>query len=120
MKLHPGLKLGLALVPTVLAMGARSQTAQTEGANNRPVSCAQFMAPKIPVSGKPVGQEDCRMIDFGVVESAKNYHRIDVGISGTLSGYVVKDGRARIISPPSLISLTRNSATRSIRASTES
>jgi len=92
MKLHPGLKLGLALVPTVLAMGAQSQTAQTEGANNRPVSCAQFMAPKIPVSGKPVGQEDCRMIDYGIVETGKKFHRIDIGVTGTLSGFVVKDG----------------------------
>src|SRR5579871_3470691 len=58
----------------------------------QPASCTQFMAPKSRVDAKQVGQEECRMIDYGVVESAKNYHRIDVGISGTLSGYIVKDG----------------------------
>jgi len=85
---------GCAALPLIFALTASDTRAAEEerGAAVQPVSCTQFMAPKARAGAKEVGQEDCRMIDFGVVEPAKNYHRIDIGISGTLSGYVVKDG----------------------------
>jgi len=90
-------KLLLSIVPICVAFGAQSQTprpgnaVQTE-ATRSPISCAQFMAPQKSVNGKPVGQEECLMIDYGVVDAQKKYHRMDIGISGTLSGFVVKDG----------------------------
>jgi hypothetical protein len=55
-------------------------------------SCAQFMAPKRSVAGKMVGQDRCLMIDRGIVDPARKLHRIDMGFTGTLSGYVVKQG----------------------------
>ena len=86
-------KLALPLVPILLSSGAQSQNAPADNAATHvPASCTQFLAPKKNVAGKSVGQDDCRMIDFGIVEPGKSYHRIDVGVSGTLSGYVVKDG----------------------------
>jgi hypothetical protein len=75
----------LPLVPILAVSGAQA-------ADHASASCAPFMAPKKAVNGKEVGQEDCRMLDYGIVDQAKKYHRIDIGVTGTLSGYVVKDG----------------------------
>jgi len=55
-------------------------------------SCKQFMAPKRTVSGKMVGQEDCLMQDAGVVDADRKYHRVEIGVTGTLSGWIVKEG----------------------------
>ena len=57
-----------------------------------PLSCSQFMAPKKEVKGKMVGQEECWMQDHGVVSVDQKYHRVDMGITGTLSGWITKDG----------------------------
>ena len=84
--------IGCAALPLMCVLPASDAPAQETSAAADRVSCTQFMAPKSRVGGKPVGQDECRMIDFGVVDREKNYHRIDIGISGTLSGYVVKDG----------------------------
>jgi hypothetical protein len=89
MNTSSGLKvLLLPLAPILLVSASQAQIP----APNPAASCAQFMAPKKTVNAKPVGQEECRMIDHGIVDEQKKYHRIDIGISGTLSGYVVKDG----------------------------
>ena len=55
-------------------------------------SCSQFMAPKKNVNGKMVGQEECRMQDHGIVEPSGEYHRVEIGVTGTLSGWIVKEG----------------------------
>jgi hypothetical protein len=90
-------KLVLPLLPMLAASGSQSQTLPAAASVQRdaarsPVSCRQFMAPRKNVNGKPVGQEECLMLDYGIVDPQKKYHRLDIGISGTLSGYVVKDG----------------------------
>lgn len=56
------------------------------------VSCSQFMAPKKNVNGKMVGQEECLMQDHGIVEPKRKYRRVEIGITGTLSGWIVKEG----------------------------
>lgn len=50
------------------------------------------MAPKRDVSGKMIGQEDCRMHDAGIVDNDRKYHRVEIGVSGTLAGWIVKEG----------------------------
>src|SRR5262249_53678542 len=84
-------KVALPLVPGLWAVVAQAQTpppgASAEVAVSSPVSCAHFMAPRKTVKGKSVGQQECLMIDHGVVEPEKKYRRVDIGISGTLSGY---------------------------------
>jgi hypothetical protein len=55
-------------------------------------SCSQYMAPKRTISGKTVGQTDCFMQDHGIVDANQKLHRIDIGVSGTLSGWIVKQG----------------------------
>src|SRR5690348_3917949 len=84
----------LALLSVLLAPGSQAQTpagGAPQGAR-APLSCVQSMAPKKNINGKPVGQEDCRLLDYGLVDPQKKYHRLDVGLTGTLSGFVVKDG----------------------------
>ncbi|MBI2822165.1 MAG: hypothetical protein HYX74_08065 [Acidobacteria bacterium] len=86
-------KVLLAVLPVLWLPGGdrlllRAETAVEEGA----VNCSQFMPPKRSVNGKIAGQEECLMRDRGIVEPSRNYRRIDIGISGTLSGWVVKQG----------------------------
>ena len=91
-------KVVLALFPTIWLLGGGAQNLQASNpADTGPaVSCSQYMAPKRNVNGKMVGQEECLMQDRGIVEPKQKYHRIDIGISGTLSGYIVKEGTARL------------------------
>ena len=93
------LKLFLVLLPIVWVWGGTQQILAQQGsqvgysADERPtLSCSQFMAPKRNVMGKMVGQEECLMQDHGIVEPNLKYHRVDMGITGTLSGWIVKDG----------------------------
>ena len=67
------------------AMGLPAATATT-------VSCSQFMAPQNNVNGKMVGQEECLMQDHGIVEPNRKYRRVEIGITGTLAGWIVKEG----------------------------
>jgi hypothetical protein len=55
-------------------------------------SCSKYMAPKRTVGGKSVGQEDCLMQDAGVADAARRYHRVEMGVTGTLAGWIVKEG----------------------------
>ena len=55
-------------------------------------TCREFMAPKKSVNGKTVGQEDCLMQEFAFSNEGRNYRRFDIGITGTLSGWAVKEG----------------------------
>ena len=84
----------IALIPVLMAAGSQAQSQTSGGIKAAPPTevCAAFMAPKKTVNGKPVGQEECRMLDYGLVDAQRKYHRLDIGISGTLSGYVVKEG----------------------------
>ncbi len=87
-------RLLLALFPALWLLGGaplilEAETAVDEGAA---ASCSQYLAPKRNVNGKMVGQEECLMQDRGVVEPNRKYRRVDMGVSGTLSGWVVKEG----------------------------
>ncbi len=55
--------------------------------------CNQFMVPKKLVNGKLLGQEDCRMLETTFIYQRRKYRRVDMGISGTVDGYAVKEGR---------------------------
>ncbi|MBI4445532.1 MAG: hypothetical protein HY645_06430 [Acidobacteria bacterium] len=56
------------------------------------VSCSNLMAPKRQVGEKWVGQEECLMTEVSFTQSGKSYRRFDIGLSGTLEGWVVKEG----------------------------
>ena len=89
-----GWRLLLTVLPTLWLWGGAPLALQAETAadNDAAVSCSQYMAPKRNVNGKMVGQEECLMQDHGVVEPNRKYRRVDMGVTGTLSGYIVKEG----------------------------
>ena len=80
----------LALFPVLWLGGGTSLGSPASSAITG--SCSQFMAPKKNVNGKMVGQEECLMQDHGIVESSGKYHRVEIGVTGTLSGWIVKEG----------------------------
>ena len=87
-------KLLLCVLPILGLLGGEPQSLLADNPDDPlpAVSCSQFIAPKRNVNGKMVGQEECLMQDHGIVEPNRKYHRVDMGISGTLSGYIVKQG----------------------------
>src|ERR671914_1384256 len=93
------------MAPLLVLVGITSSGSRPALAVSAEVSCNQFLPPKQMVAGKSVGPEDCLMREHGTVEDGswpdvervlggdgRRYHRVDMGISGTLAGYVVKDG----------------------------
>ena len=62
-------------------------------ADVRGVSCKEFLVPKVEIKGKQVGQDDCRMIETDFDIQGRKFRRMDMGISGTIDGYIVKEGR---------------------------
>ena len=68
-------------------------------------SCKDFLAPMRLVNGEMIGQEDCRMRETVVTDETwpevanilgiapgKQYRRIEIGLTGTLTGYAVTSG----------------------------
>ncbi len=87
-------KLLLTVLPALWVLGGAPLTfaAETAADEVAVASCSKYMAPKRNVNGKVVGQEECLMQDHGIVEPNRKYRRVDLGITGTLSGYIVKEG----------------------------
>jgi len=50
------------------------------------------MVPQKEVNGRLIGQEDVLIQEVVVTDSGHQYRRLDVGVSGTLEGWVVKEG----------------------------
>jgi hypothetical protein len=95
----PTWKVHLALFPILWVLGGAPQVLAQQGpqagnpaGEHLTVNCSQFMAPTRNVNGQMVGQEECLMRDHGIVEPDLKYHRVDMGFSGTLSGWIVKQG----------------------------
>ncbi|MBI2821305.1 MAG: hypothetical protein HYX74_03685 [Acidobacteria bacterium] len=84
------LKIFVVLLSTVWFCGRELQVLRASPAGTVP--CTQFMAPQKNVNGKMVGQEECLMQDHGAVDPDQKYHRVDMGITGTLSGWITKEG----------------------------
>jgi len=61
---------------------------------SQPISSSgkEFMVPKKEVNGKWIGQEDVLIQEVVITDSGRRYRRLDVGVSGTLEGWVVKEG----------------------------
>ena len=79
------LALAIALPPTTSA----APVSDVKG-------CDQFLVPKKKdINGKLVGQEVCRMTEIEFEYQGKKYKRLDVGVTGTLEGYALKDDKAR-------------------------
>ncbi len=66
--------------------------AQTNGAA-RGTACNEFLVPQVEFKGKKLGQSDCRMIETDLDMGTRKFKRLDMGISGTIDGYIAKEGR---------------------------
>jgi len=53
------------------------------------------MVPKKNVGGKMVGQEACRMREVEFEYLGRRFKRVEMGVTGTLDGYTLKDSSAR-------------------------
>jgi len=65
-------------------------------------SGTEFMVPQKLVNGKSIGQEEALIQEVVITDSGRQYRRLDVGVSGTLEGWVVKEGArvSQFISTP--------------------
>ena len=51
-------------------------------------SCNEFLVPQKRVNGELVGQENCQMQQTGFTYQGQRYQRVDVRVSGTVSGAI--------------------------------
>ena len=61
------------------------------------LSGREFMVPAKEVNGQSIGQEDVLIQEVGITDPSADwdhYHRLDIGISGTVDGWVVKENLA--------------------------
>jgi hypothetical protein len=56
-------------------------------------SCNEFLVPKQTIRGRQVGQEDCKLMETDFTFAGRRFRRMDMGISGTIDGYLAKEGR---------------------------
>lgn len=56
-------------------------------------SCNEFLVPKQTIRGKQIGQEDCKLIETDFSLAGRRFRRMDMGVSGTIDGYLAKEGR---------------------------
>lgn len=74
-------------------LSAPSPLPAQQGANPSVRSCNEFLVPKQTIRGKQIGQEDCKLIETDLTLAGRQFRRMDMGISGTLDGYLAKEGR---------------------------
>ena len=94
LKLNQYALLTLLLTLTVLLDSPNLLWGQTSA--SQPVSSSgnEFMVPQKEVNGKLIGQEDVLIQEVVITDSGHQYRRLDVGVSGTVDGWVVKEGPA--------------------------
>ncbi len=91
MKLDQLIRLLILFATLTLLMNSTPMLwAQT----SQPISSSgkEFMVSKKEVNGKFIGQEDVLIKEVAVTDSGRRYRRLDVGVSGTLEGWIVKEG----------------------------
>jgi hypothetical protein len=74
----------LVMTPYLLAQGASDRSVSSSGNS--------FLVPQKQINGAWVGQEDALIEEVRVSHEGRLYRRLDVGVSGSLSGWVVKEG----------------------------
>lgn len=58
-------------------------------------SCDEFLQPKRLAKGKLVGPDSCAMQETAVTFEARSFHRLDMGLNGTVDGYLSEEGDYR-------------------------
>ncbi len=81
----------LTLTLTVLLNSPNVLWGQTSASQPVASSGKEFVAPQKEVNGKLIGQEDVLIQEVVVTDSGRQYRRLDVGVSGTLEGWALKE-----------------------------
>ena len=70
-----------------------------------PVSCDQFLQPPRDVRGAKAGPQSCLMLQREVELDGRTYRRLDLGLNGTVDGFMTKDGEYSpyVINTPDLV-----------------
>jgi hypothetical protein len=55
-------------------------------------SCDEFLLPPRDVKGQKVGPQSCMMQETDVTFEGRTFRRLDIGLDGTVDGYVTKSG----------------------------
>ncbi len=83
-------KLGAGLLCVAVLLGGRSELFAMQESSQETIaewrSCNAFLVPQERVNGMLVGQEDCRMLETGFSYLEAGYRRVDVRVTGTVSG----------------------------------
>lgn len=80
------------LGPAVLASGVSTgASGQPPSAPTVPTaSCNALLPGKVDIGGRAVGPEECLMQETDVMFAGRRFKRIDIGITGTVDGYMAK------------------------------
>ncbi|TDI10956.1 MAG: hypothetical protein E2P08_01155 [Acidobacteria bacterium] len=81
----------LTLTLTVLLDSPNVLWGQTSASQPVTSSGKEFVAPQKEVNGILIGQEDVLIQEVVVTDSGRQYRRLDVGVSGTLEGWALKE-----------------------------
>ncbi len=95
----------LTLTLTLLLNSPETLWGQTSASQPVTSSGREFMVPKKEVNGKLIGQEDVLIQEVVITDSDRRYRRVDVGVSGTVDGWVVKEDlpMPQLVSAPDFI-----------------
>ncbi len=74
----------------LLALGSASTAPQAQV--GRPASCDRSLLPQRDSRGKQVGPTSCLMTETDVTFEGRTFRRLDVGLDGTVEGYLPKTG----------------------------
>ena len=92
MKLDHLIRLLLLFLTLILWInGTHLLWGQTSASQPVFSSGKEFMVPKKEVNGKWVGQEEVLIEEVVITDSGRRYRRLDVGVSGTVEGWAVKE-----------------------------
>jgi len=81
----------LTLTLTLLLNSTHLLWGQTSASQPVTSSGKEFMVAKKEVNGKLIGQEDVLIQEVAITDSGHRYRRLDVGVSGTLEGWALKE-----------------------------
>jgi len=93
-----GRRASTALVVFVL-------TAPVAAAADGGASCDALLPPRREVKSREVGPASCRMLESDLTLDGRALHRLDVGLDGTVDGYLTKTGdyKEYLTSAPDLV-----------------
>src|SRR5262249_50698405 len=84
----------LVLVAAVASSGAALAQQREAAADKAGMSCDEFLPAKKQVGGQSIGPDECRIVSSEVVVNLKGqkFQRLELKISGTVEGWVTKQG----------------------------